>query len=132
MFGSFDISTSALCAQRVRLDTIASNIANVDSVKGADGTNQPYRRVFPVFSAQRKDGGTGVGVEKVVEDQADFSKRFEPGNQLADAQGYVQYPNVNLSTEYINALEASRAYEANVTAIETTKGMISSTLRLLA
>ncbi|MCL2646470.1 MAG: flagellar basal body rod protein FlgC [Phycisphaerales bacterium] len=134
MFGSFDISTSALTAQRTRLDTIASNIANIGSIAGPDGQAAPYRRLFTVFQSQRTaDGGLGVGVAKIAEDnETPFSMRFEPGNPYADARGYVKYPNVDLSTEMVNALETTRAYEANITAIETTKSMMSSTLRLLA
>jgi len=134
MFGAFDISTSALGAQRTRLETIASNIANIDSVLGPDGKVAPYRRLFPVFQAQRgTDGGAGVSVKGIEEDQSAFVEKFEPWNtRAADAQGYVKYPNVDLSTEYVNALETTRAYEANVTAIETTKSMMAATLRVLA
>ncbi len=133
MFGAFDISTSALNAQRIRLDTIASNIANVDTVIGPDGKPAPYRRIFPVFQAQRtSDGAAGVSVKSIDYDQSDFRKQFEPGSPAADANGWVSYPNVNLSTEYVNALETTRAYEANITAVETTKSMMTSTLHLLA
>ncbi|HUO10186.1 MAG TPA: flagellar basal body rod protein FlgC [Phycisphaerae bacterium] len=133
MFGAFDISTSALSAQRVRLDTIASNIANVDSVIGPDGKPAPYRRIFPIFQAQRTaDGGAGVSVKSIEQDQSPFQKRYEPGSPAADQSGWVSYPNVDLSTEYVNALETTRAYEANITAVETTKSMMNSTLHLLA
>jgi flagellar basal-body rod protein FlgC len=133
MFGSFDISTSALSAQRVRLDTIASNIANIDSVLGPNGKPAPYRRLYPVFQAQRADGGMGVSVAKIEQDQSPFIEKYEPGNVMAaDSRGFVKYPNVDLSTEYVNALETTRAYEANITAIETTKSMMSATLRVLA
>ena len=133
MFGAFDISTSALNAQRIRLDTIASNIANVDTVIGPDGKPAPYRRIFPIFQAQRTaDGGAGVSVKSIEEDQTPFIKKNEPGSPAADANGGVSYPNVNLSTEYVNALETTRAYEANITAVETTKSMMNSTLHLLA
>lgn len=133
MFGAFDISTSALNAQRLRLDTIASNIANVDTVIQPDGTPGPYRRRTPVFQVQRTpEGGLGVGVKSIEMDNAPFNYRFDPGNPLADpATGRVAYPNVNLSTEYVNALETTRAYEANITAVETTKSMMNSTLHLL-
>lgn len=134
MFGAFDISTSALGAQRIRLETIASNIANIDSIAGPDGKASPYRRLYPVFQPQRTtDGGAGVGVARIEEDTAPFVQKFEPWNtKFADSKGFVKYPNVNLSTEYVNALETTRAYEANITAIETTKSMMNSTLRLLA
>jgi flagellar basal-body rod protein FlgC len=134
MFGAFDISTSALGAQRTRLDTIASNIANVDSVLGPDGKPATYRRLFPVFQSQQlSDGAVGVSVSAIDEDYKEpFKERLERGNPAADASGIVRYPNVDLSTEYVNALETTRAYEANITAIETTKSMMNSTLRLLA
>lgn len=134
MFGSFDISTSALTAQRLRLDTIASNIANIHSILGPDGKASPYRRLYPVFQAQQtSEGGAGVRVSKIEQDASPFMEKYEPWNtQAADAHGYVKYPNVNLSTEYVNALETTRAYEANITAIETTKSMMAATLRVLA
>jgi len=132
MFGSFDISTSALTAQRTRLETIASNIANVDSIR-MPGQDSPYRRLYPVFEPQRSaQGAAGVRVSKIEEDTSDPHPVFDPGNRFADSKGYVYYPNVDLSTEYVNALETTRAYEANVTAIETTKSMLAATLRVLA
>ena len=134
MFGAFDISASALGAQKVRLETIASNIASADAILGPDGKPAPYRRLFPVFQSQRMpDGGAGVSVRSIRQDMTPFPEKYEPWNvQAADARGYVKYPNVDLSTEYVNALETTRAYEANVTAIETTKAMMNATLRVLA
>ena len=138
MFGAFDISTSALSAQRTRLETIASNIANVDSILSPEGKASPYRRLYPIFQAQASDAlsgksGSGVKVTQIKQDTSPFIRRYEPWNTAAaDADGYVKYPNVNLSTEYINALETTRAYEANITAIETTKSMMAATLRVLA
>ena len=138
MFGAFDISTSALSAQRTRLETIASNIANVDSILSPDGKPSPYRRLYPIFQSQGRDAfagqsGAGVKVTQIKQDTSPFIRRYEPWNTAAaDADGYVKYPNVNLSTEYINALETTRAYEANITAIETTKSMMGATLRVLA
>ncbi len=133
MFGDFDISGSALSAQRVRLNTIASNIANINVTRGVDGKTGPYRRQFPVFEAQRtEDGGAGVRVSKVEDDPSDFKLKYEPGHPDADKRGFVAYPNVDLSVEYVNMLEATRAYEANASAIETTKSMMNATLRLLA
>ena len=133
MFGAFDISTSALSAQRTRLNTIASNIANINTNVGVDGKT-PYRRLFTVFEPERTaDGGMGVRVSRIGEDYtAPFPEKYEPGSPLADARGYVKYPNGDLSTEMVDALETTRAYEANITAIETTKSMMNSTLRLLA
>lgn len=132
MFGTFDISASALNAQRVRLDTITSNIANVYTNKNEQGENVPYRRIYPIFQAKKTaDGRTAVAVAKVEQDKSDFRKTYDPGNSLADKNGYVYYPNVSLSTEQINAIECTRAYEANITAIETTKSMMNATLRVL-
>ena len=137
MFGAFDISASALSAQRVRLDTISSNIANIDAADAgvdANGNHVPYRRLFTVFEPQATaSGGMGVQVKSIQEDyQTPFVEKDEPWNPLHDARGKVRYPNVDLFFESTNALEATRAYESNVTAIETTKSMLSATLRVLA
>ena len=133
MFGAFDVSSSALNAQRVRLETISSNIAGFDAILGPDGKPAPYRRIFPLFESQRtENGGAGVRVKSIEQDMSPFNKRLEPWNPAAGPDGYVNYPNVDLSTEYVNALETTRAYEANVTAIETTKSMLNATLRVLA
>jgi flagellar basal-body rod protein FlgC len=142
VFGTFDISASALTAERVRMTTIASNLANMHStsdafgrvIKDAQGRNVPYRRQTVEFAPlPLSDGRVGVAVTKVGRDMSDFKKVYDPSNKdLADKDGYVYYPNVNLATEQINAIEASRAYEANVTAIETTKSMMNATMRLLA
>jgi flagellar basal-body rod protein FlgC len=132
MFGSFDISGSALTAQRMRLDTIASNIASFDVTQRADGQPGPYKRLYPVFQGRRADGGPGVSVSSIEESTEPFVEKLEPGNPMADANGYVKYPNVDLTVENVNALEATRAYEANVTAIETTKSMMNATMRVLA
>ena len=133
MFGSFDISASALTAQRTRFETIQSNIANVHVTRDADGNVNPYRRLYAVFEAQRTaSGGAGVRVAQIQQDTSPLKPQYEPTNPDRDANGYVYYPNVDLPTEYINALETSRAYEANITAIETTKSMLAATLRVLA
>jgi flagellar basal-body rod protein FlgC len=133
MFGNFDISTSALTAQRTRLDTIASNIANINTPIGPDGKS-PYRRLMTVFQSQRTaDGGAGVRVKQIAQDMTSpMREKHEPSSRYADSRGIVTYPNIDLSTEMVNALETTRAYEANVTAIETTKSMINATLRLFA
>ncbi len=133
MFGSFDISTSALIAQRTRIDTITSNIANMSSAVDPNNPSTAYRRLMTVFEPQRRsDGGAGVHVSAIQQDMSDFRLRYEPGHPFADANGNVSYPNVDLSTEMVNAIEATRAYEANITAIETTKSMLNATMRLLA
>jgi len=133
MFGAFDISASAMTAQRMRFETIQSNIANIDSVGGPDGKNVPYRRLMTIFEAQGQDGMPGgVRVREIAEDPRAFQIRHEPWNPYHDAEGNVKYPNVDLFEENVNALDSSRAYEANVTAIETTKSMMNATLRLIA
>ena len=88
-----------------------------------------------VLEPSRTAGRTdtpGVRVRDIKLDQSPFDRRYEPGNQDADADGYVRYPNISMEIEYVNALEASRAYEANITLLETSKAMINSTLRLIA
>jgi flagellar basal-body rod protein FlgC len=134
MFDALDISSSALKAQRTRLDTIAANLANLNTTRGADGRAEPYRRRFAVFAPGRSENvsAPGVRVSAIELDRSNFRKAYEPGHPDADAEGYVRYPNVDLAVETVNAMEASRAYEANVTAMEVTKAMINSTLRLIA
>ena len=134
MFGSLDISASALVAQRTRLETIAANLANKDAIYDAQGNYAPYRRRVPVFAQgdPSTDSKLGVHVQKLLFDPSPFRKVYDPGHPNADGQGYVNFPNVDSTMEMVNALEASRAYEANVTAAEATKSMIQSSLRLLA
>lgn len=124
-------------AQRVRMDTIAGNVANLNTTRNENGELSPYRRRFVVFAAGTKgtSGGNthaGVHVRSVEQDRAPFRKVFDPGNRDAGPDGYVEFPNVDLAIEQVNMLEASRAYEANVTMMETTKAMINATLRLIA
>jgi flagellar basal-body rod protein FlgC len=127
------MGASALTAQRVRMDTIAGNIANMNTLRDSNGKPNPYRRRFVVFAPGQADDASkpGVHVKSVQLDQSPFPKRYDPGNPDADKQGYVSYPNVDLSIEFVNALEASRAYEANVTMMDTAKSMFNSSLRLL-
>lgn len=137
MFDSLDISASGLQAQRTRMDTISANIANMNTTRDASGRINPYRRRFAVFSSgmggRGEDAGKpGVHVSEIGLDQSDFKKRYEPGNPDAGPDGYVRLPNVDMSIEFVNAIECSRAYEANVTAMEVTKGMMNASLRLLA
>jgi flagellar basal-body rod protein FlgC len=134
MFESLDISSSALLAQRTRMDTIAGNIANMNTTRNARGEAIPYRRRFAVFAANRPDGEgrAGVSVSKIAIDKGPFRKEYQPTHPDANQDGYVSYPNIDLAVEYVNALEASRAYEANVTAMEVSKAMMNASLRLLA
>jgi flagellar basal-body rod protein FlgC len=135
MFDILDMGASGLMAQRTRMDTIAGNIANINTTHDASGKPNPYRRRFVILAPGQPDNvdQPGVHVQNVQEDMtSEFIKKFEPGNPDADKDGYVKYPNIDLSMEFVNALEASRAYEANVTMIETAKAMFNSDLRILA
>ena len=139
MFGTMEISTSALIAQRVHLDTIAGNIANLHATRDADGNPNPFRRRVAMLTTGNPAQGPaapGVHVSEIVEDPSPFHLKFDPGHPDAMAsgpqKGYVRLPNVDLSTEMINALFAARVYEANVTVMEITKSMAASSLRLLA
>jgi flagellar basal-body rod protein FlgC len=134
MFDVLDMGASGLMAQRTRLDTIAANIANANTTHDVNGQPNPYRRRFVLFAPGQPNDPSkpGVRVDSIQQDQSPFVKRFDPGNQDADEQGYVSYPNIDMSVEYVNALEASRAYEANISMMEVSKAMINATLRLIA
>lgn len=134
MFGSLDISTSALVAQRTRLDVISGNLANQHSTHDAEGNYAPYERRVPIFAPGDPATGSaeGVHVREIQLDPSPPRMVHDPGHPDADADGYVGYPNIDPAIEMVNALEASRAYEANITATETTKSMINAAMRLLA
>lgn len=134
MFNLLDMGATGLTAQRTRMDTIAGNVLNINTTENAKGEAAPYRRRFTVFQpgSPTDPAKPGVHVASIEQDPSSFRKVFEPGNKHADPDGYVNYPNVNLETEFVNMLEASRAYEANITMMETTKSMINASLRLLA
>ena len=134
MYGAFDISTSALVAQRTRLHVISANIANQRSILNADGEYDPYRRRFAVFAPgdPSRESTEGVHVASIGIDRGPLRRVLEPDSPYADANGYVGYPNVNFVIEQMNALEATRAYEANITAIEATKSMLSVAFQVLA
>jgi|ERR1019366_277548 flagellar basal-body rod protein FlgC len=135
MFDILDTGASGLQVQRTRLDAIAENIANLNTTHGPHGEKAPFRRRMVLLaSGQPGDPSkAGVHVQEIKEDPSPFIQKYEPGNPDADPKtGNVNYPNIDMTVEYVNALEASRAYEANVTMIETAKSMLSSSLRLLA
>ncbi len=134
MFDVLDMGASGLQAQRTRMDTIAGNIVNANTTRNAQGQPIPYRRRFVVFAPGQPGNPEqpGVRVQDIKLDQSPFQKRFEPGHPDADGEGYVNYPNIDLAMEYVNALEASRAYEANVTMMEVSKAMLNASLRLIA
>ena len=120
---------SALSAQSTRLNAVASNLANADSVAGPDG--QPYRAKQVVFAARPVDGGgLGVRVTGVVEDLAPPRIVYDPKNPAANAQGFVTMPNVNVVEEMVNMISASRAYQSNVEVMNTAKTLMQKTLAL--
>ena len=142
MFDNFNISASGLTAQRLRMDIISENIANVNTTRTEDGG--PYRRKIPVFS--EKNGSfnqilnnkmgkgsnevRGVEVNSINEDQSPLKMKYDPQHPDANENGYVAMPNVNVSSEMVDMISASRAYEANVTALETAKDMTKQALRI--
>lgn len=134
MFGSLSISASGLAAQRTRLEVASANLANKDAVYDAQGRYNPFRRRIAILSAGDPASGNGMGVhvQQIQQDRSPLRKVHDPNHPLADANGYVNYPNVDPAFEMIDALEASRAYEANIAAAEATKSMLQSSLRLLA
>ena len=132
LFNSLSISGSGMTAERLRLDVIASNLANADTTRGPDG--QPYRRKEVVLEAQRPsfaDVLGGVRVAGVVDDPSPPRRVYDPGHPDADAQGYVNLPNVSPVTEMVDMITASRGYEANVQALNQAKQMFTRTLDIL-
>ncbi|NJD02836.1 MAG: flagellar basal body rod protein FlgC [Ruminiclostridium sp.] len=142
-FTSLEIGASALTAQRLRMDTISQNIANANTTRTDKGT--PYRRRLVIFEEKSPDIpfseylskssrdryiGSGVRVAKIVEDSAPLKRIYDPGNPDADTEGYVEMPNVDIITEMVNMISATRAYEANVTSINTTKSIAMKALEI--
>jgi len=130
-------SASALSAERTRIEAAVSNMANAESTRGPDG--QPYRRRDVLLAADHHtsfDGAlgranaVGVKVAGVVEDQAPFRRRYEPSHPDADAQGFVQLPNVDPQNEMVDLIGASRAYQANLTAISLIRDLVARSLEL--
>ncbi|MCS7203112.1 MAG: flagellar basal body rod protein FlgC [Thermodesulfovibrio sp.] len=130
LFLPLKVSATALEAQKIRLNVIASNIANINSTKTPEGG--PYRRKDVLFITYIYDQiSQGVDVLKIVEDQRPFRIVYDPSHPDADKNGYVKYPNVNPMEEMINLISASRAYEANLTMINSYKEMFTRALDLL-
>ncbi len=137
-FSSLDTSASALTAQRLRMDIISQNIANANTSRTQNGT--PYRRKLAVFEERSSGGsfsdylnnavGNGVRVAKIEEDPSPLRKQYEPGNPDADKDGYVQMPNVDIISEMVDMISATRAYEANVTAVNTSKSVALKALEI--
>lgn len=130
MFSVFHIAGSALTAQSMRLNAVASNLANVDSAVGPDG--KPYRAKQVVFEAAPINGeaGQGVRVRQVVEDASPGRLVYDPRHPAADEKGYVTMPNVSAVDEMVNMLSASRSYQTNAEVMNTAKQMLLKTLAL--
>lgn len=131
-FLTMTVSATGMTAQRLRLDVIASNIANSETTRTPEGT--PYRRRISVFSEYLlKNGETqssGVKVSRIAEDMSPFKVVYDPSHPDADENGYVQLPNVNVLREMIDLINAQRSYDANVSAFNTVKAMINSALQI--
>lgn len=142
LFQSFNINASGMTAQRFRMDVISENVANVNTTRTEDGT--PYRRKIVTFAekdvtpfskvldnTRESYLGNGVKVYSVKEDtESDYIMKYDPSHPDADENGYVSYPNVNTVTEMTNMIDASRSYEANVTAFQTSKSIALKGLEL--
>jgi len=141
IFDILDVGSSGLAAQRMRQETISSNIANASTTRTPDGG--PYVRkdvVFEtanvtskfgqIFSALTDNGLRGVRVAQVLKDNQPAQKRFQPNHPDADAEGYVRYPNINMISEMVNMVEATRSYEANLTIMNASKSMALRAIEL--
>jgi len=145
LFGMFQISGSALAAERMRAEVATSNLANAETTRTPEGG--PYRRRMVVFNGQpaspfrlvlanslgtaQPQPAGGVRVGGVVEDSAAPLRRYEPGHPDADSDGYVSYPNINPVQETVDLMGAERAYELNASAVQATKQMIQQSLQIL-
>lgn len=143
IFQSFNINASGMTAQRFRMDIISENVANVNTTRRAED-GETYRRKVVTFAEKRVTPftkvlqntreaymGNGVKVTSVREDtETDFIMKYDPAHPDADENGYVSYPNVNIVTEMTNMIDASRSYEANATAFESSKAMAMKGLEL--
>ena len=144
IFNAINVSATGLTAQRLRMDVIAKNIANASTTRTENGL--PYRRQVVIFEENcrnkafsqflseesrrlfLKDGG--VKVKGIVDDKSPFKRIYDPGHPDADEEGYVLMPNVDVVVEMVNMISAARAYEANVTALNATKGMAQKALEI--
>jgi len=147
IFHSINTSASALTAQRLRMDVISSNMANVDTTRGklVNGEWEPYKRKSVVLqpkdgsfssfmdiaiSKQNSETGNGVKVSKIVEDETPFKLVYDPEHPDADESGYVELPNVDPLREMVDLISATRSYEANVTVLNASKGMLMKALEI--
>ena len=142
IFGSLNVSGTALTAERTRMEVISKNIANVNTTRTSGG--KPYRRQMPLFkeiegesfssilsnhtNKHVKEGG--VKITSIVEDRTPFKTLYNPGHPDANAEGYVEMPNIEVVTEMVDMISASRAYEANMTSINSAKAMSMKALEI--
>ncbi|MCA9293657.1 MAG: flagellar basal body rod protein FlgC [Phycisphaerales bacterium] len=135
---SLDVSVSGMIAQRTRMEVAIANLANQSTIQDEHGNNVPYKRRFALLASGDPSGTTnesrmhGVHVAAIETEDAPPIMRYEPGSPFANEEGYVAYPNIDPMTETINAMDAQRAYEANLAAAEATKAMVAQSLRILA
>ena len=142
MFNALNISASGLAAQRLRMDIISQNIANINTTRTGEGG--PYKRKVTLFmeipdqsfsrifenTLNRPVLGAGVRVSEVTRDNSPGERVYEPGHPDAGADGYVETPNVNIIEEMVDMISASRSYEANITALNSSKAMIAKTMEI--
>ncbi|NUQ62430.1 MAG: flagellar basal body rod protein FlgC [Pirellulales bacterium] len=138
MLSALDLSTSALVAQRTRMNAISSNLANLSTTHNEAGESTPYLPRYVVFQADDSigaNGAAGVRVSSVEIDEREPRYKYQPGHPDAieegPRKGYVAYPDINMMTEMTDAMEAARAYEANLGAIDIAKDLAQQTLRIL-
>lgn len=139
MLRALDISASGLVAQRTRMDAVSSNIANMNSTRNENGELAPYQSRFVILETddalQTGSGGIGVKVKSVQKEEIEPTYKYEPHHPHAikdgARKGYVAYPTVNLNAEFVDAMLATRAYEANIGMMEMTKNMAQQALRIV-
>ncbi len=140
MFSALDVSTSALVAQRIRLNTISGNIANMSSLRNENGEVKPYEARYPIFQTDENmigpNGLAGVKVASVETEKTEPRYVYNPDHPLAVKEGkwkgYVAHPDINLNSQFVDALESTRAYEANLGVMEVSKNIGRQSLSILA
>lgn len=147
MFHGFNVSSSALTAQRLRMDVVSGNMSNADSTRGrmVDGEWEPYRRKMVTMQPNNSSGfkshlhravsgnkeiGQGVKIGRIIEDQTPFRQVYQPGHPDANEDGYVELPNVDPLKEMVDLMSATRSYEANVTAVDAHKNLLLKALEI--
>jgi len=134
MLKLMDISASGLVAQRIRMTAVASNLANITSTRNEDGELKPYAPRFVRFQEDNTigpNGSAGVIVREIARDELPPIRRYSPHHPDADEQGFINLPRINLITEFTDAIESGRSYEANLGAMDITKSMANQSLRII-